>query len=95
MAAIGWRYYAVYVGVLIAFLVGFYLTVKETRGLTVEEAAMVFEDEDKRAEMIEAERRQNEQTAAAISAAQTSELKRTDSKHESVEHEEYGSTNKV
>jgi len=88
LAAIGWRYYAVYVGVLIAFLVGFYFTIRETRGLTIEEAAVIFEDDDKKAEMLEAERRVNAAAALHI-AAQHNELKKTNSKSESMEHDEY------
>lgn len=88
MAAIGWRYYGVYVGVLIAFLVGFYFSIRETRGLTVEEAAVVFENDDKKAEMLEAERQINAQTSARL-AAEANSLKKMDSKSESVEHAEY------
>jgi hypothetical protein len=49
----------VYVGVLIAFLIGFYYTIRETRGLTVEEASMVFESASERERKLQAEREIN------------------------------------
>jgi hypothetical protein len=46
MAAIGWRYYAVYLGMLVFYFCAFFVMLRETRGLTTEEALMVFESDE-------------------------------------------------
>ena len=43
-----WKYYIVYVGVIALYIVLFSLFIRETRGLTVEEAAVVDEPEELR-----------------------------------------------
>jgi hypothetical protein len=45
LKAIAWRYFIVYVAVIACYLVLFYLFCRETKGLTVEEAALVYEPE--------------------------------------------------
>lgn len=46
MAAIGWRYYAVYLGMLAMYFCLFFIMIRETKGLTTEEALMVFESDE-------------------------------------------------
>ncbi|RSH83785.1 hypothetical protein EHS25_005400 [Saitozyma podzolica] len=58
LAAIGWKYYAVYVGVLIIYFVLFWFYVRETRGLTTEEAAVVYESDETREAALDAAYRQ-------------------------------------
>lgn len=48
LAAIAWKYYFVYVGALVGFGTFFFFIIRETRGLTVEEAALVYEDDEVR-----------------------------------------------
>lgn len=43
LRAIAWKYFIVYVAVIAFYLVLFYLFCRETKGLTVEEAALVYE----------------------------------------------------
>lgn len=57
LAAITWKYYAVYAAACAVYFVLYYFFVKETRGLTVEEAAMVYEPAETREAAIEEERR--------------------------------------
>ena len=45
LRAIAWRYFIVYVGIIAFYLIVFYLFCRETKGLTVEEAALVYEPE--------------------------------------------------
>ena len=45
IAAIGWKYWLFFLGMLVIFLVMVYLTYPETRGLTLEELAGLFEDD--------------------------------------------------
>lgn len=45
LKAIAWKYFIVYVAVIAIYLVLFYLFCRETKGLTVEEAALVYEPE--------------------------------------------------
>lgn len=49
LAAISWRYYFVYLGMLGIYFGLFFVLIRETRGLTTEEAAMVFESDDVKA----------------------------------------------
>lgn len=53
-------------GVLIAYLTLFYFFVRETRGLTVEEAATVYESEDGKQLVMEEERRVAELLARTV-----------------------------
>jgi MFS family permease len=46
-AALHWRYFIVYIGCLLVFLVLIYLFFPETKGLSLEEVARIFEDKDK------------------------------------------------
>lgn len=50
LAAIQWKLYIVYDVVLVVTLALFYFFVRETRGLTTEEAAMVYETDEVKAE---------------------------------------------
>jgi hypothetical protein len=55
-----------------------------------QEAAVVFEDDDRKAEMMEQERRINEAATLRLADKRgTNELKQTTSKSESMEHDEY------
>lgn len=45
LKAIAWRYFIVYVAIIAIYLVLFYFFCRETKGLTVEEAALVYEPE--------------------------------------------------
>lgn len=51
LAAIAWKYYFVWIACLVAYGVFFFLKFRETRGLTVEEAALVYEDAEVREDM--------------------------------------------
>ena len=59
--AIGWKYYFVYVAVLITFFGLFWWMIRETRGLTTEEAAVVYEDDDVKEAAIAEEKRLHEE----------------------------------
>ena len=48
LAAIAWKYFIVYLAVIAAYLVLFFFFVRETRGLTVEEASEVYDDDSLR-----------------------------------------------
>jgi hypothetical protein len=81
--AIGWKYYAVYVAVIGTYFFLFYFFVRETKGLTTEEAAVVYESDEARAEALE--RAKDElRRAQADTAITEKELDRKDS----LEHEE-------
>jgi len=80
--AIGWRYYGVYVAVLAIYFILFFLFVRESRGLTTEEAAVVYDSGEARAAALEAAR--EELRRAKAGKAERPEL---DSKG-SYQHEE-------
>lgn len=63
LAAIAWKYFIVYVAVIALYLVLFYFFCRETKGLTVEEAAVVYEPDSYREEALEQERKLQEQLA--------------------------------
>ncbi|KAJ5773929.1 hypothetical protein N7457_008825 [Penicillium paradoxum] len=44
--AIAWRYYCVFIGCLVVFLVSIYLLFPETRGRSLEEVGLIFDNED-------------------------------------------------
>lgn len=44
--AIGWKYWLFFLGMLIIFIVMVYFTFPETKGLTLEELARLFEDDE-------------------------------------------------
>lgn len=44
--AIGWKYWLFFLGMLVLFLAMVYFTYPETKGLTLEELASLFEDDD-------------------------------------------------
>jgi MFS family permease len=46
IAAIGWKYWLFFLGMLLLFLVMVYFTYPETKGLTLEELANLFEDDE-------------------------------------------------
>ncbi|KAJ5379853.1 uncharacterized protein N7496_002281 [Penicillium cataractarum] len=46
LEAIHWKYYGVYIGILMAYIVMIWFTFPETKGLTIEEVATVFDGED-------------------------------------------------
>jgi MFS family permease len=48
LKAIAWKYFIVYVGVISMYLILFFLFCRETKGLTVEEAAMVYESSSRK-----------------------------------------------
>ena len=45
IAAIGWKYWLFFLGMLVLFLAMVYFTYPETKGLTLEELARLFEDD--------------------------------------------------
>jgi len=55
--AIGWKYYFVYVAVLIVYFILFYVMIRETKGLTTEEAAVLYDSADIREAALAEERR--------------------------------------
>lgn len=57
LSAISWRYYAVYVAVDAIYIALFWLMIRETKGLTTEEAAVVYDPDDIKKANMEAERR--------------------------------------
>ncbi|KIR51742.1 sugar transporter [Cryptococcus gattii Ru294] len=57
LSAISWRYYAVYVAVDAIYIALFWLMIRETKGLTTEEAAVVYDPDDVKKAKMEAERR--------------------------------------
>lgn len=82
--AIGWKYYFVYVAVLITFFCLFWWMIRETRGLTTEEAAVVYEDDDVKEAAIAEEKRLHDE--AVLRDEQ--ELARSKSLHEDQSKEE-------
>jgi hypothetical protein len=44
--AIGWKYYFVFIAVLVVMLITVYLFYPETRGYTLEQVAVLFDGED-------------------------------------------------
>lgn len=48
IAAIGWKYWLFFLGMLVMFLAMVYFTFPETKGLTLEELAGLFENEETR-----------------------------------------------
>jgi MFS family permease len=56
LAAIAWKYYIVYVAVIATYFTLFFFFIRETKGLTVEEAAVVYEPEDSKQAVQEQER---------------------------------------
>jgi hypothetical protein len=46
IAAIGWKYWLFFLGMLLLFLIMVYFTYPETKGLTLEELANLFEDDE-------------------------------------------------
>jgi MFS family permease len=46
IAAIGWKYWIFFLGMLVLFLAMVYFTYPETKGLTLEELARLFEDDE-------------------------------------------------
>jgi hypothetical protein len=56
LAAIAWKYYIVYVVVIALYIGLFWTFCRETKGLTVEEAAVVYEPDSYREKALEQER---------------------------------------
>ncbi len=46
IAAIGWKYWLFFLGMLVLFLTMVYFTYPETRGLTLEELGRLYEDDE-------------------------------------------------
>jgi len=46
IAAIGWKYWLFFLGMLVLFLAMVYFTYPETRGLTLEELGRLYEDDE-------------------------------------------------
>ncbi|GAA5868558.1 hypothetical protein JCM8547_003186 [Rhodosporidiobolus lusitaniae] len=55
LAAIDYKYYAVYVAVLLFYICAFYFFCRETRGLTIEESAVIYESASTRGAAYQAE----------------------------------------
>ncbi|KAI5480123.1 putative Lactose permease [Pseudohyphozyma bogoriensis] len=66
LAAITWKYYLVYVAVLVVYLGLFIIYIRETKGLTTEEAAVIYEASDKKEAALEAEMKLRQAAEAAI-----------------------------
>jgi MFS family permease len=79
LAAIGWKYYFVYIAVLVTYLVLFFFFIRETRGLTTEEAAVVYDDDEVREAAIAEEKRLQEVAALASGATNDFHLARSKS----------------
>lgn len=77
LAAIAWKYFIVYVAIIALYFGLFFFFCRETKGLTVEEAAVVYEPDSYREAALEEERR--------LQAAGAFETKKDDRKEE---HEE-------
>ncbi|WWC98969.1 hypothetical protein V866_005863 [Kwoniella sp. B9012] len=61
LSAISWKYYAVYVGVDLIYIALFWYMIRETKGLTTEEAAVVYDPDHVQEANMEAERRMHEE----------------------------------
>lgn len=83
LAAIAWKYFIVYVVVISIYLALFFFFCKETKGLTVEEAAVVYEPDSYRQEALEKERQLQES-----GAFQTSASKKTEHEEEKLEDDD-------
>ncbi|KAM0753992.1 hexose transport-related protein [Meredithblackwellia eburnea MCA 4105] len=66
LAAITWKYYFVYIALLVCYLTSFILFFRETKGLTVEEAAVVFESDSVKDAALEAEVKMRQAAEAAL-----------------------------
>lgn len=82
LKAIGWKYYFVYVAVLIVYFVLFWFMIRETRGLTTEEAAVVYEDDDIREAAMAEERRLHDEAAFIPDEGRTRSIQEDDLKKE-------------
>ncbi|KAI5479111.1 hypothetical protein MNV49_004110 [Pseudohyphozyma bogoriensis] len=79
LSAISWKYYIVYMAVLAAYLVLFYFFVRETRGLTTEEAAVVYDPANMREAALEAEQKLRQAAEAALEDKATASVKHLES----------------
>ncbi|KAL8277863.1 hypothetical protein RQP46_009682 [Phenoliferia psychrophenolica] len=66
LKAITWKYYIVYICVLCFYLVAFYFTIRETRGCTVEEAAVVYDSANHREAALASERKIRQAAEASL-----------------------------
>jgi hypothetical protein len=73
MDSIGWKYYIVYIAILVVILVNVWFTYPETRGHSLEEVAVVFDDldhvgmaESKASEMGAADHREDVQASRSL-----------------------------
>ncbi|WWD20487.1 hypothetical protein CI109_104963 [Kwoniella shandongensis] len=82
LKAISWKYYAVYVAVDAFYIVLFWFMLRETKGLTTEEAAVVYDPDHIKESNKEAERRMHEQALKVLHAEQ--DEKKGSSEHEFV-----------
>lgn len=80
LAAIGWKYYLVYVGILVAVIILFSLFLPETKGLTIEEIAGIFDSKYANANLEAAER------VKVKHAYEHDEGVEIENKHEKFEH---------
>ncbi|OCF34091.1 sugar transporter [Kwoniella heveanensis BCC8398] len=61
LSAINWKYYAVYVAVDAVYIALYWFMIRETKGLTTEEAAVVYDPDDIKQSAMEAERRMHQE----------------------------------
>ncbi|KAM0749668.1 putative lactose permease [Meredithblackwellia eburnea MCA 4105] len=79
MNKIGWKY-LVYVASIFTFLVLFFFFLRETKGLTVEEASVVYDPADKREASLDAERKIRMAAEAALEEKQTGSVEHIEGK---------------
>jgi len=84
--AIGWKYYFVYVAVLVVYFGLFYMTIRETRGLTTEAAAVLYEDDDFKEAAMAEERRLHDEAVRAQEEERALEKEETLGEDERKEH---------
>ncbi|KAM0791074.1 hypothetical protein ACM66B_004365 [Microbotryomycetes sp. NB124-2] len=82
LQALAWKYYFLYVALLACYLVLFYFGIRETRGLTTEEAATVYDNDDVREEMLNEERRIKAEAEAALNGSTDSKSQKSGSVEE-------------
>lgn len=66
LSAISWRYYAVYVAVDAIYIALFWFMIRETKGLTTEEAAVVHDPDNVKEANMEAERRMHQDATKVV-----------------------------
>ena len=74
LAAIGWKYFTVYIAVIATYIVLFFFFLRETKSLTVEEAAVVYDSDDMKRQWLLYELRRQPQPVHQMEGRKESEL---------------------